>query len=416
MDNSIIRKDYKGQKLRTGEGYRKDRELYFYRYTDKKKGKRRTIYDKDLVSLREREDKILIGLGDPGKKADALKLVTLNDAFAAWLKLSPKQKQTKENLLRLWKNHVANDIGEYKIAYIRSSDIKEFYNRLAKRGLSKSTIKIYRGILTGTFDLLVDDDILAKNPASRAFSGQGKAPVKREALTIDAQEKLLAYIEESTIYKKHVPLIKIMLNTALRCGELIGLTWSDVDFDKRVLKVDHQLIYKDIGDGYQFYNVLPKTDCGKRVIPISNETVQLFKEQKKINLLLGVDSSLQTAGLRGFVFTSKGGTPIMPATLNAILYNIVSSYNKKETKRAESEGRCPELLPKFSAHVLRHTACTRLAERGMQAKALQVYMGHADYSTTMNVYTHIESINTLRSEYEHVFDVGGENMEQVVHE
>ena len=106
----------------------------------------------------------------------------------------------------------------------------------------------------------------------------------------------------------------------------------------------------------------------------------------------------------------------MPATLNAILYNIVSSYNKKETKRAESEGRRPELLPKFSAHVLRHTACTRLAERGMQAKALQVYMGHADYSTTMNVYTHIESINTLRSEYEHVFDVGGENMEQVVHE
>ena len=68
-----------------------------------------------------------------------------------------------------------------------------------------------------------------------------------------------------------------------------------------------------------------------------------------------------------------------------------TSYNKQESQIAIKEHREPELLPHISAHILRHTACTRMAEAGIDPKVLQVIMGHSDISTTMNIYNHADS-------------------------
>ena len=83
---------------------------------------------------------------------------------------------------------------------------------------------------------------------------------------------------------------------------------------------------------------------------------------------------------------------------SSVLYNIVDAYNKTEVERAKKEHRKAELLPKFSAHVMRHTACTRMAECRMDVKVLQYIMGHAHIDVTMEVYNHIGELTRIENE------------------
>ena len=67
-------------------------------------------------------------------------------------------------------------------------------------------------------------------------------------------------------------------------AELIGLTWEDVDVRTKAVSIDHQLIYKDLGDGYKFHISTPKTDSGIRTIPMTSDVQRAFEEQKEIKL------------------------------------------------------------------------------------------------------------------------------------
>ena len=119
------------------------------------------------------------------------------------------------------------------------------------------------------------------------------------------------------------------------------------------------------------------------------EVQKAFEEQRKINFMLAKDKSFEVDGYSGFVFTAKSGRPLMPYGVNSVLYNIVDAYNKAEVQKAKKEHRKAELLPKVSAHVMRHTACTRMAECRMDIKVLQYIMGHAHFDVTMEVYNHL---------------------------
>ena len=130
-------------------------------------------------------------------------------------------------------------------------------------------------------------------------------------------------------------------------------------------------------------------DSGIRVIPMTQEVQKAFEEQRKINFMLAKDKSYEVDGYSGFVFTAKSGRPLMPYGVNSVLYNIVDAYNKAEVQKAKKEHRKAELLPKVSAHVMRHTACTRMAECRMDIKVLQYIMGHAHFDVTMEVYNHL---------------------------
>ena len=74
------------------------------------------------------------------------------------------------------------------------------------------------------------------------------------------------------------------------------------------------------------------------------------------------------------------------------------NYNKEEVQKAKKEHRKAELLPKVSAHVMRHTACTRMAECRMDIKVLQYIMGHAHIDVTMDVYNHLGDRERIEQE------------------
>ena len=394
----MARKDSKGRNLRTGESERKD-GIYMYRYTDVKSGKRQAIYAGDLPELREKEKQIAKDLDDNILTDTAIKKMTLNTLFERYMQTRRFYDSTKINYENMWDIHVKNELGNIKIVQLRPSHIKTFYNKMSEQGYANNTIKYIHTLLYPALELAVDDDIIRKNPAKNTLSGDyGEAPKEKEILTMEQQERLFVCVCGSPVYNVYIPMLTVMLELGLRCGELIGLTWSDVDMEKKEISVNHQLIYKDFGDGYKFHINTPKTKAGNRIIPMSQVVQRAFTEQKKINFMLGRHSIEEIEGYSDFIFLAKTGRPLMPSAVNNVLYNIIDAYNKTEAGKAEKERRTPVFLPKISSHSLRHTACTNMAKRGMNIKILQYIMGHAHSDVTMDVYNHIAGVKEVREE------------------
>ncbi|MCR0328175.1 tyrosine-type recombinase/integrase [[Clostridium] innocuum] len=386
MANS--RKDHKGRKLREGESWRSDGR-YSYRYTDIRTGKRLTIYAQDLPELREKEKQIAKDMEDNILTDGAIKKMTLNTLFSRYMATRELADSTRTNYINIWNNRVKDEIGNIKVVQMLPSHVKAYYAKLSKAGYAYSTIKFIHNMLYPALEMAVDDDIIRKNPAKGSISDYGRPAEEREALTLSQQEKMLAFVQKHNVYNAYYPMLTIMIGTGLRCGELIGLTWKDIDTKARTVSIDHQLIYKNLGDGCRFHISTPKTESGVRTIPMTQDVLKAFEEQRKINFMLGKSKDVEVEGYKGFVFMAKTGRPLMPSAVNNVLYNIVDAYNKEEVKAAKKEHRKAELLPKISAHIMRHTACTRMAECRMDIKVLQYIMGHAHIDVTMEVYNHL---------------------------
>lgn len=386
MANS--RKDHKGRKLREGESWRSDGR-YSYRYTDIRTGKRLTVYAQDLPELREKEKQIVKDMEDNILTDGAIKKMTLNTLFIRYMSTRELAESTRTNYINTWNNRVKDEIGNIKVVQMLPSHVKAYYAKLSKAGYAYSTIKFIHNMLYPALEMAVDDDIIRKNPAKGSISDYGRPAEERVALTISQQEKLLAFVQKHNVYNAYYPMLTIMIGTGVRCGELIGLTWKDVDTKARTVSIDHQLIYKNLGDGCRFHISAPKTDSGIRTIPMTQDVLRAFEEQRKINFMLGKGKDVEVEGYKGFIFIAKTGRPLMPSAVNNVLYNIVDAYNKEEVKAAKKDHRKAELLPKISAHIMRHTACTRMAECRMDIKVLQYIMGHAHIDVTMEVYNHL---------------------------
>ena len=394
---AISRKDPKGRKLREGENWRNDGR-YSYRYTDVRTGKRLTVYAQDLPELREKEKQIAKDMEDNILTDGAIKKMTLNTLFERYMATRELADTTRVSYVRAWENRVKDEIGNIKVVQLLPSHIKAYYAKLSKAGYAYSTIKYIHNLLYPALEMAVDDDIIRKNPAKFSISDYGRQAEERIALTVLQQEKMLEFVKNNQVYNTYYPMLRIMLGTGVRCGELIGLTWEDVDVRTKAVSIDHQLIYKDLGDGYKFHISTPKTDSGIRTIPMTSDVQRAFEEQKKLNFMLQKGKDVEIDGYKGFIFMAKSGRPLMPSAINNILYNIVDAYNKTEVERAKKEHRKAELLPKFSAHVMRHTACTRMAECRMDVKVLQYIMGHAHIDVTMEVYNHIGELTRIENE------------------
>lgn len=373
------RKDNKGRVLQKGESQRKD-GLYVYQYTDNS-GKRKSVYATNLSELRKQEKQINRDLEDNIDTAGAE--ITLNEQFDKYISLKTKLcNSTRQNYIDLWNGNLRDNVlGKKKLCDIKKSDILRFYSSLSGRGLKYSTIKTFNCMISPCFDLAIDDDIIRKNPCNGCLGEFKRDSDERISLSVQEQEIFIDFIRQSKVYSAHYPLIMFMIGTAVRCGEAIGLTWKDVDFKNREVTIDHQLIYKKSGSKYGFYADSPKTDSGIRVIPMTSDVYGALIEQRRQQLSKGWRTNVEIDGFSDFVFSTKNRNPIMPGALNNILLNIVNRYNSKEGGQT--------VLPHISAHNLRHTGCTRMAEAGVDPKVLQYIMGHSRISVTMEVYNHI---------------------------
>lgn len=411
------KRDNKGRILRQGERQREDGR-YEYRYKDIK-GNTRSIYSWKLVetdkvpngkkssqSLRELEKQVRRDVEDELNSFTAHK-TTLNAFFDSYIETKYELKQsTRTNYKYMYKKYVHDEIGVKDIASIKYSDIKKFYIHLIKDiGFKPAGMEIIHTILHPIFTTAVRDGLIRINPTDGVMAEIKKShdweKPKRHALTESQQSAFISYISRNRKYLHWLPVFTVLLGTGCRVGEIVGLRWSDCDFDENLISVNHNLIYRLQDSGKCEYHITtPKSKSGIRIIPMLSEVKMALLQEKTNQLETGFNQTM-IDGYSGFIFQNRFGECLNAHCINRAIDRISRDYNNEETETAEKEQREPELLPHFSAHNLRHTFCTRFCENETNLKIIQEIMGHADISTTMNIYNEatkekkIESFSNL---------------------
>ncbi|MCR5417333.1 MAG: site-specific integrase [Lachnospiraceae bacterium] len=384
------RKDKKGYMLRIGECQRTDGR-YSYSYTDRWK-KRHTVYANSLVDLREKEKQIRMDI-DSGINPNAAKALTVNDMFDRFIERKYDIKPTTRAKYYFdFDHYVREGFGKQKIGEVHYSDVKKFYYDLLEGNkLKPGTLDGVNTVLHQTFQLAVRDEVIRGNPTEGVMAEIKRSDLwvkpKRHALTLPEQKELMDYISDNHMFKGWVPLITVLLGTGMRIGECLGLRWEDIDLDKRLIRVDHNLVeYKDKKLGKMVHSIQStKTRAGVRVIPMIDEVYEAFITEFEFQQCTGFCTE-EISGYLGFIFATTDGNVMKRSAVNNAIHRIVDIHNEEENKKAKAEKREPNLIPQFTAHQLRHTFCTRFCENETNLKVIQEIMGHADITTTMDIY------------------------------
>lgn len=396
------RHDNRGRGLWRGE-YQRSNGMYEYKYTDIS-GVKHSVYSWRLTQtdkappgkqselcLRELERQIERDKQDGINTAKAKKL-TLNAFFEEYIETKVGLKQsTKTNYKYMYKKYVSQTLGLKKITSIKYSDILKFYNSLIiDIGFKPNSMEVIHTILHPIFWVAVRDGYIRLNPTDGVMAEIKKShnweKPKRHALTEKQQHAFMNYISQSDKYRHWLSLFTVLLGTGCRVGEIIGLRWEDCDFEDKIININHNLIYRQQDSGRcEFHITTPKTKAGIRIIPmleeVKNSLLEEFEKQKDTGF-----NETVIDGYSGFIFTNRFGNVYSPHTINRAIDRISKDYNQEEIKQAKQENRESELLPHFSVHNLRHTFCTRFCENETNIKIIQEIMGHADITTTMDIY------------------------------
>lgn len=382
--------DKKHRLLKKGETQRAD-GYYTYRWTSRN-GKRHSVTARTLEELREKEEGIIKDTAD-GIRAEN-KNVTLDDMFHLWSKLKRGLKgNTYQNYCYMYRTFVSPEIGKLRIATLRKSDLKAFYNSLMDdKNLKIATVDNIHTVLHQVLEVAVEDRYMRTNLSDNLLKelrqSRNIGQEHRKALTVPEQELFLNYLRrENTPYHHWYPVFSVMANTGLRVGEVTGLRWEDVDFEENLIQVNHTLVYYKHADNGCYFSIhTPKTAAGKRVIPMLDEVREAFLEEKRYQELSQLTCKAVVDGYTDFIFINRFGNVQHQGTLNKALRRIIRDCNDEQLAKNQKD---LVLLPRFSCHSLRHTFTTRLVEAGVNLKVIQDALGHKDFSTTMDVYTDV---------------------------
>ena len=379
-----VRRDSKHRILRAGESIRADGKYQFKYYVN---GKAKFVYSWRLeptdklpigkqpcASLRELEKQIgydLDAMVDPQQKN-----ITVLALVERYLKTKTGTKpQTKSNY-RFVVNILKNEpFSGKKIGAIKTSDAKLFLIKLQSDGRGYSTVKTVRGVLRPAFQMAVDDDIIVKNPFGFQLAGVVVNDSKtREAITREQMRKFLRFVHDDNTYCKYYEAVYILFHTGMRISEFCGLTLSDLDMEKRIINIDHQL---QRTSEMEYLVSSTKTNAGTRKIPMTEGVYRCFQaiiEDREAPMF-----EKMVDGHTGFLFLDAQGMPEVAMHWEHRFNHAVKRYN--EIYKVQ--------MPNITPHVCRHTYCSNQAKAGMNPKTLQYLMGHSDISVTMNVYTHL---------------------------
>ena len=379
------RRDDKGRLLRMGEYQRKDGR-YVYKYKDCS-GQVRCLYAsrleskdpylggrKRLPALRELEEEILQnqwnGVLDFGGD------ITVFELAERYVETRQSVRESTRAGYKTVLNILRNDpFGKIRIDKVKLSDAKLWILKLNKDGRRYSSIHNIRGVLRPAFNMALEDDLIRKNPFEFPLgSVVADDSKKREALTPEQEEAFLNFVKEDQHFCKYYDGIYILLNTGLRISEFCGLTPEDVDYEKECIHVRGQLVRpSNMITAYE----PTKTASGVRDVPMSEEVMECFRritENRKKPLV-----EPEVDGKTGFYWLDKEERPLLALHWEHYFKRIVDKYNNHYTEK----------LPRITPHVCRHTFCSKMARRGMNAKNLQYIMGHSEIGITLDTYTHL---------------------------
>jgi len=381
---SQIRRDSKHRVLRRGESQRADGK-YMFKWSENGKPKfvmswrleptdKQPQGTKPTPSLREMEKQL-------SRDRDSLldstcRNMTVKECVERYLATKVGVKPNTLANYNFVKNLMEKEsFYSKKIREVKVSDAKLFLIKLQQDGKRHSTVKTVRGVLRPAFQMAMDDDILVKNPFNFELVGVlVNDSVTRQAISKEQMRKFLKFVHNDNVFCKYYEVVFILFHTGMRISEFCGLTMKDVDMEKRIINIDHQL-QRDSKRQYHVFST--KTNAGTRKIPMTEEVYQMFRailEDRPTDL-----PEKMVDGYIGFLFRDKDGMPLVAMHWEHRFNSMVGRYNN--IYRVQ--------MPNITPHVCRHTYCSNMARAGMNPKTLQYLMGHSDISVTMNTYTHL---------------------------
>lgn len=319
-------------------------------------GSRKWIYAKTQEELDKKvlDFQIQLGMGIDLKNQD-----TFGEYAQMWYttyKAPHLRAKSKEAVLNALNNHILPYISGYKMRDITPMHLQILFNRMTDK--SASLNHKVKTVLGEIFNTAVANNVIVKTPLVKTLTIEGTKAKEKEALTPEEEQQLLDVLRsDKNQGAQNCYLFCLLgLKTGLRRGELCGLMWSDINFERAELTVTHNCIWErnvevDITSA-------PKTEAGNRTIPLTPIVLSALKAEK------GRTNSL-------FVFHRQDGKP-----LTQTAFRRMWSHSRKAN------------IESLSPHGLRHTFCTRLFEKGFDVKEIQYLMGHATPEMTMRVYTH----------------------------
>jgi integrase len=450
----------------TGISYRKvqrkkSRNGYVWQYSFDvlpQSGKRKRISKSGFMTKKECMEAAIKAKEQYDRTGNVLKDVRISysDILDKFLKESEKnvQETTLEGYEKKIRNLIRPRLGSYDVKAITKQTVKDFIHELYLEDYSQTTLQNTKGIIVKSLDYAIDTRYITENPALNVSlpnefivekekhdnsSGPVRGDKKREYITDEEFQKIMERYPEGT--NGHVALI-LAYRCGLRLGETFGLTWDDINLEKRRLEVNRQVQWKASKKtikghdrrnkkpkGYWYYK--PPKYSSYRTIYLDEHTAELLAREKQIQAKdrenLGehyvryyTEKELAFGGVRPDVFVRSNR--IYPESYKDVLpegvfyevdpvlrytsetYRLV--YNRwhdemKKTKDPTAPGTwidarklqyISEVIHKklgienFEYHALRHAHVVKLRENHLSDVFIQKRLGHKRISTTLNVY------------------------------
>lgn len=354
-------KDLTGREI--GTGLIQDKSgLYVARFVDRN-GKRVTKRFKKLHEARQWYAKATYE--DESSNPLFPHMMTVDAWFEQWIEMKKASIRlgTIDTYTNRYLKSIKPIIGEMKIVDVKPIHCQMILNRMIDAEYHSGTIKGAKNFMHVMFEDARDNGIITLNPLKRSFKCEGGIPKKeREALTEEEQKLFLKGISGHRYELQY----RFILQTGIRIGELIGLKWSDIDFKNRCFKVQRTMSYKYSTHSWRTGE--PKSQAGRRTIPLTDEALHILELQRDKNNNLKVFPM----DCAEYVFIDEDGL-IKQGSYDAAL----------KKKLCWKSG-----IKMISVHQLRHTFATRCVTGGMPQKTLQTILGHSAISVTMDYYVH----------------------------
>lgn len=356
-----------------GEGsiYKRKDGRWTGAYTDPHTKKRCYVYGKNQKEVKERIK----------EKLEAPKDEDSQETLAGWMRYylyAYKQVELKpstfSSYLYIFSLYIENsDIGKVKLTELTTNDLQNFYNEKVTKGYNSKTIRHMKILINGALEQAERIGHIKDNPNRHTVLPK-KKKYEAQILTKEDIAKLIDVGKEERIY----PLVITCVTCGLRKGEILGLRWNNVDWDKRQINITGSLCRivqepDENGRRASKYEILePKTKSSIRSIPMMQSTYDVLllqKERQKQDKEQYKDIYMDN----GFVFAKPDGRYISPREMNNYFNKFLKKYDIKSVR----------------FHDLRHTYASIMLEAGVSAKVIQELLGHSTITTTLDIYTHI---------------------------
>lgn len=355
-------KSLKGKELGVGISQQTN-GLYVARFTDRF-GRRKSKRFKKLQECRQwiADATYIDEHSDLENATDML----VDAWFEYWIDLKKKtvRPNTVRNYSERYERNIKNVIGNKLLTEVKPIHCQKIFSDMADEGYKTTTIYQTRIALYNMLEFAKENEVIITNPCKKSVKSDiGKPSDKKETLTIDDQRCFLAAAKGQSYEYQY----RFALQTGLRTGELVGLKWEDINFERKTLTIERSMEFRYKVGEWRVGS--PKSKSGYRTIPLTDEAICILKAQKEKNRKIKViDKEWADT-----VFLCRKGQPVKNSTYDTALFKICDKAGIK----------------RFSMHVLRHTFATRCIEGGMMPKTLQKILGHSNIGITMNLYVHI---------------------------